>query len=173
MTAMRMTALLLIAWWGTAWAEQTSLTGQVVDFNKEAGTCELELQQGTGGFTTLHLDHDTMWVMKKMEVGDFIEASVAKEDGKLVAKEVALRIGPVPEIDALQGTVSKLNRRDASIEVTISPGGKEEVLHLDPSSQAAIGELKVGDRIEARVETVLEKKGPKRVIRVLVVGMGP
>jgi hypothetical protein len=170
-------AVLLVgaAWgWSPALADQQRLSGQVVDFDRSAGTCELELQQGSGGgFTTVHLDHDAMWAMKKMEVGDFIEASVVKENDKLVAKEVALRMGPVPEIDSLQGTVTKLNRRDYSIEVKVSPGGKEELLYLDPSSQAAIGDLKAGDRIEARVETVLEKKGPKRVIRVLVVGMGP
>lgn len=168
------TLLALIITWGgaTVFAEQSRLVGQIVDFDRTAGTCEVELQQGGGGFTTLHL-HDAMWALKKMEVGDYIDAIVIKENDKLVAQEVALRLGPVPEIDLLQGTISKVDRRHRAVEVTIIPGGKVDVLHFDESTAETLGQIKLGDRVEARVETVLEKQGPKRMIRVLVIGMGP
>lgn len=159
---------------GVAVADQQRLTGLVVDFNRDAGTCEIEVLGGSGGgFTTLHLDHDAMWALKKMEVGDYLEAVVVKENEKLVAKEVSLRIGPVAEIDLLQGVVTKIDRRKHRIELKVMPGEKEEVLYLGEDVVGILRELKVGDRVEARVETVLEKHGPRRDVRVLVIGMGP
>lgn len=154
----------------TALAQVSNMTGQVMDFDKTAHTLEVELQRGD--FATLYLDKGAQWVLQKVDIGDRINAVVEKQDARLVVKEITLQIGPGVQIDSVQGVVAKVNRRAHSIEVKTA-ADKEEVLYLDMSSLAILGKLAVGDRIEARVETVIEAGGPKKVIRVIVVGSGP
>lgn len=154
----------------TALAQVSSMTGQVMDFDKSAGTLEVELQRGD--FATLYLEKNSHWIFQKVDIGDRVHATVAKENNRLVVKEITLQIGPGVQIDSVQGVVSKVNRRAHSIEVKTA-ADKEEVLYLDLDSLSALGKLAVGDRIEARVETVIEAGGPKKVIRVIVVGSGP
>ncbi len=153
-----------------AFAQVSNMTGQVMDFDKSAGMLEVELQRGD--FATLHLDKNAQWVLKKVDIGDRVHVTVEKQDSRLVVKEITLQIGPSVQIDSVQGIVSKVNRRNHSIEVKTT-GDKEEVLYLDLDSLSALGKLAVGDRIEARVETVIEAGGPKKGIRVIVVGSGP
>jgi hypothetical protein len=153
-----------------AFAQVSNMTGQVMDFDKSAGTLEVELQRGD--FATLYLEKNSHWIFQKVDVGDRVHALVSKENNRLVVKEITLQIGPGVQIDSVQGTVSKVNRRAHSIEVKTS-ADKEEVLYLDLDSLAVLGKVAVGDRIEARVETLIEAGGPKKVIRVIVVGSGP
>lgn len=154
----------------SAVAQVSSMTGQVMDFDKSAGTLEVELQRGD--FATFYLDKNAQWVLQKVDIGDRVHVTVEKQDSRLVVKEITLQIGPGVQIDSVQGVVSKVNRRNHSIEVKTT-GAKEEVLYLDLSSLAILGKVAVGDRIEARVETVIEAGGPRKVIRVIIVGSGP
>lgn len=154
----------------TAFAQVSTMTGQVMDFDKSAGTLEVELQRGD--FATLYLEKYSHWIFQKVDIGDRVHATVEKQNNRLLVKEITLQIGPGVQIDSVQGVVSKVNRRNHSIEVKTT-GDKEEVLYLDLDSLSALGKLAVGDRIEARVETVIEAGGPRKVIRVIIVGSGP
>jgi hypothetical protein len=154
----------------TAAAQVSSMTGQVMDFDKSAGTLEVELQRGD--FATLYLEKNSHWIFQKVDIGDRVHATVEKQNNRLLVKEITLQIGPGVQIDSVQGVVTKVNRRAHSLEVKTA-ADKEEVLYLDLDALSVLGKVAVGDRIEARVETVIEAGGPKKVIRVIVVGSGP
>ena len=152
-----------------ALAEETRMVGFVMDVDKTAATLEVERHQGD--FVTLHLSEEARWILKKVEVGDRVHAVAENQGGRLVAKEVSFQIGPAVQIDHIQGTVTKLNPRDHSIEVKTSVG-TDEVLYLDQNSLGILSRLAAGDGIEARVETVIEEGGSRKVIRTILIGKG-
>ena len=153
-----------------ALAEVTKMVGFVMDVDKTAATLEVERQEGD--FVTLHLGEEAQWILKKVEVGDRVHATAETQDGRLVAKEISFQIGPAVQIDMVQGIVTKMNPRDHSIEVKTLVG-TDEVLYLDKNSLGIFGRLSAGDGIEARVETVIEKDGTRKVIRTILIGKGP
>jgi hypothetical protein len=152
-----------------ALAEETRMVGFVMDVDKTAATLEVERHQGD--FVTLHLNEEARWILKKIEVGDRVHAVVENQDGRLVAKEVSFQIGPTVQVDMVQGVVTRTNPRDHSIEVKTLLG-TDEVLFLDQSSLGILGRLAAGDGIEARVETVIEEGGVRKVVRTILIGKG-
>ena len=153
-----------------AFAEVTRMVGFVMDVDK--GTATLEIEHQRGDFLTLHLDEGAKWVLKKLEVGDRVHVVVENQGGRLVVKEISFQIGPAVQVDMVQGVVTRMNPRDHSIEVKTSVG-TEEVLYLDQASLRILARLAVGDGIEARVETVIEEGGSRKVIRTILIGKGP
>lgn len=154
-----------------ALAQNTSLiTGFVMEVDKAAATLEVERQRGD--FTTLYLDKEARWVLKKVDIGDRVHAFVVNQDGRLVVKEISFQIGPAVQMDIVQGIVTRTNPRGHSIEVKTSLG-TDEVLYLDQNSLGILARLAAGDQIEARVETIIEEGGARKVIRTILIGKGP
>ncbi len=154
-----------------AMAEEPSLiTGFVMDVDKSSATLEIERQRGD--FTTLYLDQGARWVLKKVDIGDRVHALVVNQGGRLVAKEISFQIGPAVQMDIIQGIVTRMSPRNHSIEVKTSLG-TDEVLYLDLNSLGIFARLAAGDKIETRVETVIEEGGARKVIRTILIGKGP
>ena len=167
------TAIVLLTGVGNAMAalgqDSKLIVAFVMDIDKSAGTLEVERQRGD--FTTLYLSKETRWVLKKLDIGDRIHAAVVNIGGRLVVKDISFQIGPAVQMDIIQGTVTRLNPRNHSIEVKTSLG-TDEVLYLDQHSLRAFGRLATGDVIEVRVETVIEEGGSKQVVRTILIGKG-